>query len=178
MIISAKESKRRGSWPDLTKEQRTYLITSIWREGISAAEIGDAVGASKGAIIGHYFRNRDALTDSPLMMSCAQKHKEGKLSPATLIKHARENKVEEEEKSVWEDNAEEIYVPRTPQRMRIKAIGIPDTTYAYADALNATLFENTGCMWPVNDGGPYLFCGHAKFGKYSYCEHHHDRSRG
>lgn len=43
--------------------------------------------------------------------------------------------------------------------------------------LRVTMFENTGCMWPANSGGPYLFCGHAKF-KGSYCERHYVRSIG
>lgn len=31
------------------------------------------------------------------------------------------------------------------------------------------------CRWPLNDGGPYLFCAAETTG--SYCEHHAERSR-
>jgi len=48
----------------------------------------------------------------------------------------------------------------------------------FLEPLKVLLEDCNGCTWPLNDGGPYLFCGHAKFGKYSYCEHHHERSRG
>lgn len=157
------------TWKTLTTEQKTHLIMHVWRDGITSQQIGEAVGASKGAITGHYFRNRDALVEYPLMPSGIQKHREGNLAPATIARHARANRVEEEE-----DDAEIAYAPRAPN-LRIKSVGVPDT--GYAAALNVTLFENTGCMWPVNDGGPYLFCGHVKF-KGSYCQHHHVRSMG
>lgn len=168
--LTTEEVRRRGIWSKLSTDQKIHLIKAIWREGIFAKQIGDAVGASKGSILGVYFRNRDALANHPLMPSGIQKHREGNLAPATIAKHERANRVEEQE-----DDAEIAYVPRAPS-LRIKAVGVPDTSYK--EALNVTLFENTGCMWPVNDGGPYLFCGHAKFGKYAYCEHHHERSRG
>ncbi len=157
------------TWKTLTTEQKTHLIMHVWREGITSQQIGEAVGASKGAITGHYFRNRDALADYPLMKSDRDKHRDGDIADSTRVKHERSNRVEDEE-----DEPDEIYVPRAPS-LRIKAVGVPDT--GYGAALNVTLFENTGCMWPVNDGGPYLFCGHVKF-KGSYCQHHHEASMG
>lgn len=158
------------TWKTLTTEQKTHLIKSVWRDDITSQQIGDAVGASKGAITGHYFRNRSELAEFPLMISGIQKHKEGKLAPSTLLKQARENRVEEEV-----EEREDIYVPRAPKTPNLKKVGVPDTSYPAA--LNVTLFENTGCMWPVNDGGPYLFCGHDK-AHGSYCQHHHARSLG
>lgn len=44
--------------------------------------------------------------------------------------------------------------------------------------LCVSLVDNNGCSWPVNDGAPYLFCGHSRLGKYSYCSMHHKISRG
>lgn len=167
--LTTEEVRRRGVWSKLSTDQKIRLIKVIWREGIFAKQIGDAVGASKGSILGIYFRNRDALVDYPLMPSGIQKHIEGNLAPSTIARHERENRVEEED-----GDTEIAYVPSAPN-LRIKAVGVPDT--GYAAALNVTLFENTGCMWPVNDGGPYLFCGHVKF-KGSYCQHHHVRSMG
>lgn len=60
--------------------------------------------------------------------------------------------------------------------VKIDAIIIPIRSFR-REPFNVTLFENTGCMCPVNDGGPYLFCGHGK-AHGSYCQHHHVRSMG
>ena len=62
---------------------------------------------------------------------------------------------------------------KSPPKPRIVKLIKP----RHPEPLLLGLVENTGCMWPVNDGGPYLFCGHVKF-KGSYCQHHHVRSMG
>ena len=33
------------------------------------------------------------------------------------------------------------------------------------------LHDVTGCKWPVNDGGPFLFCNAPK-DNHNYCDHH------
>lgn len=33
--------------------------------------------------------------------------------------------------------------------------------------------ECSECVWPENDGGPFLFCGHPKHNGGPYCEYHH-----
>lgn len=63
--------------------------------------------------------------------------------------------------------------PKSPPKPRIVKLNKP----RHPEPLRVGLVENRGCMWPVNDGGPYLFCGHVKF-KGSYCKHHHVRSMG
>ena len=39
---------------------------------------------------------------------------------------------------------------------------------------NLTIFElsDATCRWPVNEGGPYVFCGHAVQAERSYCPEH------
>lgn len=64
--------------------------------------------------------------------------------------------------------------PKSPPKTRIVKLSKP----MHPEPLRVGLIENDGCMWPVNDGGPYLFCGHTKLGKYSYCQRHHVRSLG
>lgn len=39
------------------------------------------------------------------------------------------------------------------------------------------LLKAGDCRWPVNEGGPYLFCGAAKINGHSYCEKHHMMSK-
>lgn len=34
------------------------------------------------------------------------------------------------------------------------------------------------CRWPVNDGGPFLFCAEPRIPGCPYCAHHRDVARG
>lgn len=123
------------TWKTLTTPQKTHLIQSIWRDGITATEIANAIGVTKGVISGHYWRYRDELSETPLQSHGARSAK-------------------------------------------VRSIPLPEPTIAPYEPLYVSLVDNNGCSWPVNDGAPYLFCGHAKLGKYSYCSMHHKLSRG
>lgn len=48
------------------------------------------------------------------------------------------------------------------------------------EPLNLTLMElpANGCKWPVNDGGPFLFCGHEREPGRPYCTFHENLSVG
>ena len=133
------------TWTNLTTSQKTHLIASVWREGISASEIASAIGVTKNVISGHYSRNRDELALFPLS---------GKAGTKAVAKPKP--------------------APAPKPKKRAKTVRIKPKEYG----LFVMLEDCDGCTWPLNDGGPYLFCGHAKFGKYAYCEHHHERSRG
>ncbi len=143
------------NWPALTIEQKLYLIQSVWREDISATEIALAIGVSKGTIIGYYGRNKAALADTPLS---SRKGKQKTNAPRKSRAKSQEDK----------------------ERDRLARMGLPKPVRhaPHVHGLYVLLEDCNGCTWPFNDGGPYLFCGHAKFGKYAYCEHHHERSRG
>ncbi len=166
-MITAEESQRRGVWTTLSKEQRTHLIQSIWRDGISAAEIGQAVGCSKNAVIGHYSRHGQSLSDYPLPMSMVERNRTGN------IKESTRNRRQYADNHTKPKNTR--LPPIKPSQPDLPKHAIPSTA---GIGLYVSMMDNTGCTWPLNDGGPYLFCGHVKFGKYSYCEHHHERSRG
>ncbi len=146
------------TWTKLTNAQKTHLIQTIWRENISANEIGMAVGCSRNAVIGHYRRHPVGLEFVPLRVSIAERS--AKKASSKPVKKPANKPKPFKFKSV---------APELP------VFDIPSTD---GYGLYVTLADNTGCMWPLNDGGPYLFCGHAKFGKYAYCEHHHELGRG
>lgn len=51
----------------------------------------------------------------------------------------------------------------------------PKVSIAPSDMSYATLADRTGCAFPVNNGGPFLFCN-AEVGEQSpYCAHHRQR---
>lgn len=55
----------------------------------------------------------------------------------------------------------------------------PERHSAEPAPLNLRVWEipDNGCHWPVNDGGPYLFCGHVRSGHPVYCSHHAPRAK-
>ena len=40
------------------------------------------------------------------------------------------------------------------------------------NTIPVNLFERTGCAWPVNEGGPFLFCNAMRHESSPYCPHH------
>lgn len=158
------------TWKALTKEQKAHLIKSVWRDGITSTQIGMAVGATKGSIVGFYYHHRDMLEDCPLPKSVAEKNRTGDYTQATIIRHRQlEAKAERERRSRI---ASLVTSFKTPE---FEAADIPSTDDG---GLYVTMADNVGCKWPLNDGGPYVFCGHDRLGKYSYCARHQDRSVG
>lgn len=144
-------------WRNLKPDQRTYLIKSVWREGISARQIADAVGATRNSIIGHYNHHGSKFPDYPLQKTIQQRISDGEFKTKKTKRPAKKLLLKFKTAPVFETHE------------------IPSTD---GYGLYVTLADNNGCMWPLNDGGPYLFCGHAKLGKYAYCQHHHVRSMG
>lgn len=165
------------TWPTLNIEQRVYLIKSVWREGMTARQIGDAVGASKGAIIGFYYRHRAALSGTPMIMGDVEKKRTGTLSPETIKRYERAAAKKERDRIKAEtDKAFSDAGLDLAKNWRKEYGG--DFSTVDTVGLYVRLEDNNGCSWPLNDGGPYLFCGHGKIDKSSYCQHHHDRSKG
>lgn len=153
------------TWSKLNPEQRIDLIKTVWHANISATGLAVAIGCSRNSICGFYGRYRDKLPDHPLQMGVHQKRLLGNLKKGTITR-----------RRYYDDPPAPPPPSFVPQDAgtRFIAYEIPSTA---DDGLFVTLMDNTGCMWPLNDGGPYLFCGHVKF-RGSYCQHHVTRSRG
>lgn len=64
------------------------------------------------------------------------------------------------------------YGHRGQSRPPSKPVPMP-TTVPEPVTTPVGLLDRTGCAWPVNDGGPFLFCNHPTEG--TYCEHHRQR---
>lgn len=168
------------TWKSMNLEQRIHLIRAVYRHGMTAREIAAAIGTTKGSIIGIYGRNKDKLADTPLGLSDFQRHLTGDVTEASKRRHLKKKgvQVDKEEQTSYVPPATDWAAMGRMAQQRFPVLhGILDDTEYDEFALRVTLTENDGCMWPVNDGGPYLFCGHVKL-KGSYCERHHVRSLG
>jgi len=64
-----------------------------------------------------------------------------------------------------------IKEPRPP-RSKMRTAPQPRKHIEHPPMTPVTLQERAGCCFPVNDGGPYLFCDNPKHDRSSYCEFH------
>jgi GcrA cell cycle regulator len=132
----------------MTIQHRTVDIEAsakLWSEGLSASQIARRFGVSRNVVIGIAYRNRDRFPPR-------QKRK-----PAPRREPTRR--------------------PR-PQAPELQAEPeIPATAYDAERLSHAKqLHQLTAgeCFWPLNTGGPYLFCAAETTGRY--CRNHHARS--
>ncbi len=137
------------NWSDLTASAKIQRVRDVYRAGMSAFQIGKAIGEpSRNAIIGLYKRNPGLRADCPLQ-PIEVKH-ETTRAPAKRL-----NQV--------------VYSP-------VRRVPLPNPTPMPAHApepLMVPLMELGArqCKWPMNDGGPFLFCGNPS-GDKVYCRHH------
>lgn len=50
--------------------------------------------------------------------------------------------------------------------------------YETARLPGVLMVDNKGCNWPLNEGGPFLFCGCEKYQLKPYCRYHVIKARG
>lgn len=132
--------------------EKIEAIRAAYRPGSSTAVIAQALGVSRSSILSIYHRNKKLAADCPLPPPLkSNKPKSSKIAP-----------VQRRQKTVASAK------PNIPMPMAL----IPKPV-VMQDSLNVTL-ENlgTGCKWPVNDGGPFLFCGCRRNEHKSYCDWH------
>jgi GcrA cell cycle regulator len=132
----------------MTIQHRTVDIEAsakLWSEGLSASQIANRFGVSRNVVIGIAYRNRDRFPPR-------QKRK-----PAPRREPTRRPRQQAPE------------VQAEPE--------IPATAYD-AERLQSAkqLHQLTAgeCCWPLNTGGPYLFCAAETTGRY--CRNHKARA--
>lgn len=139
-------------------------IADMLREGKSASEIGAHFGVSRNAVIGLVHRNKE-LREIGFKRSPGPQNIEKVRAisvAATRGKNVRGGKVSVN---------------------RLKAVAPPIEAPEPVDApepRNLTLMELTErtCRWPVNDGGPFLFCGCEAGLDRPYCDFHTELAKG
>ncbi|MDX0530762.1 GcrA family cell cycle regulator [Sinorhizobium medicae] len=133
----------------MTIQHRTVDIEAaakLWRDDLSASQIAKRFGVSRNVIVGLAFRNRGLF---PWRGDAGKKSR----APGQA-KTSR---------------------PRKPELRREPEI--PATAYDAERLQSAKLFHHLSareCCWPLNTGGPYLFCAEETTGRY--CRNHHARS--
>lgn len=147
-------------WSKLGTEGRADAIRAAWEPGIAASGIGAKIGVTRNAIIGMYTRHRSEFTDYPLQASVTAKsaHRSRMATSKPKSKPAPTTRP-----AVISSN--EIAV-RRPESMPAPSEA-PEPRNVLLEHLRARQ-----CRWPINDGGPFLFCGNATDAAVNYCPYH------
>ncbi len=142
-------------------EERDGELVRLFKDGLSQAKIADALGAaSKDAVAGRIERLRKRGVDIP-------PRKRKAVTPLGPTKPHRSPGLNFHG-GVRPSSAGKP-LPRTGPR--------PDEPAP----LNLTLLQlgPRNCRWPVNDGGPFRFCGaRTAGGGMKYCPYHHELAHG
>lgn len=136
----------------MTIQHRTVDIeaaSKLWKDDLSASQIARRFGVSRNVIVGIAFRNRAFFPEKQRSRSTRPQ----KAAPTPRKVETRK--------------------PYTPHEREPVPVNDYDVRrLPYAKHLEDLLPGE--CKWPLNSGGPYLFCAAKTAGKY--CEHHQSRA--
>lgn len=172
------------AWKKLTPARKVALIQELYQpESTSATDLANRIFCTYGqrvprnAIIGLYARKPELRMNFPLTgINQNSIPSSAKSEHLKQIAEARREKAAQDAK----DRAEKALAP-TPEPHVVSLIANRRAAmkeWADANSKNLTLLElTTGvCRWPVNDGGPFLFCGcnieHQHRKQSMYCTYH------
>jgi GcrA cell cycle regulator len=155
--------------PFVWTEEITATAAEMWNAGISGTVIARTIGASRNAVISKAHRTQDLFT---------ARHGAGKGIRSDLgpRKPAKGIVFQRSRKSKQQREAERL--------LHLERLAMPDPNSYDAERLpHAKTLLDRGpreCCWPVNSGGPFLYCAAEATdgpteGSRTYCRHHHLR---
>lgn len=162
--------------------ERKQMVKEMLREGLTgdqmAARLGN--GITRNAVIGFVHRNPD-LKAIGFKRSPGPQNIEKKRDLAIAAKRRKNvrggtvslNKI----KAIQAPAIVELFdaVPDIPGRFGAPHVaGIP----MWDDVRGRSMLTQHRCTWPINDGGPFLFCGEAKKSDRPYCAFHNMAALG
>jgi hypothetical protein len=144
--------------PFTAKELET--IKTMWEQGHSGSVIGAALKRSRCSILGKLAR-----------LGIKGRRAAVQIQRATKVPKAEAK----ETRHKGADAYRILHAIRTRQEVatRIAAVApkLPKSRIV-PGSKPVTLFERTGCCFPVNEGGPFLFCDQPLHGRVLYCDAH------
>lgn len=148
-----------------SKEQEETLAR-MWAKGCTCSTIGAAIGKTRNAVIGKRLR-----LGLPGRGETTLKYR-GNVRTTRKVNKPPEKRVltPPHIAKLREFEAKMKAAPTQEPKQTLESAPAP---------LNLTIIDLTDhtCKWPVNDGGPFLFCGHEKEFGVPYCAYHQRISR-
>lgn len=140
-------------------DERVQKLRDLWNAGFSASDIAQRLGdVTRNGVIGKAHRIGLATHKLAYDPNQPRVRKEPR-EPVTRV-----NKVK--------------LAPPPPPPKPVKvapAAPMPEFSVPKPKPFMTTLLDLQcdECKWPMNDGGPFLFCGHQQHAGGAYCEYHH-----
>lgn len=134
-------------------DERVEKLRNLWNDGLSASQIAARLGGvSRNGVIGKAHRiglAKRKFAYDPAKPRPRREHAERVIRPKKV----------------------KLAPPPPPVEVAhaAPAVGLPKPKPFMKTLLELQCDE---CKWPVNDGGPYLFCGHQRHAGGAYCEYH------
>lgn len=142
------------------RDWRLTILTTGWAQGKSQSQLADELGCTSSAVAGKV--NRLGLPGRREQMLAKLRETRDALAP--IIRSSRKRP------------------PRPQLDPELPAIALPAPSLDDAKIPREQLkhlweLEHGMCKFPVNDGGPYLFCAAKAIDGSHYCHPHYLRSR-
>lgn len=142
--------------------ERISELSKLWDQGLSASEIGKALGVSKNAVVGKAHRLKLPARPSPIKRGGPSKPRTNK--PAlTPPRQTAASKMEcRPVKPLIDEPEHELRSPILNRR----------------SARSSAATGSSKCLWPIGDPGDkdFHFCGEPSVSGKPYCEEHCQRA--
>lgn len=161
------------TWTPELKDQ----VADMLHEGLSASQIAARIGdVTRNAVIGVV--NRDKRLKE-IGFKRAKSENDGTVTARAKRISAASNRKKNVRGGTVSRNRLKI-VPTPPIVEIFEAIpDVPGRFGApHVAGVDLMMLTEHRCKWPINDGGPFLFCGEAKKSDRPYCAFHAQASIG
>lgn len=139
---------------DIWTEENMKKAAQMWDKGLSMGEIAKELGTTRGSVSGKISRNRSMFP---------QKEKTVK-EPVLIKKKLREYQ---------KPSSAMRFVLGAPKTVKFKEPELDE--YEKARLPGVSLVDNNGCMYPLTESVPHMFCGCNRVELGRYCEYHAEK---
>lgn len=136
-------------------EDNTKKAAEMWANGATMSQIAKVVGVSRNAVSGKISRTRDIFPEKGVAQARIEK----------IITPLKRKAVEHQKPS-----SAMRFVLGAPKTVKFNEPKLDE--YEKARLPGVSLVDNNGCMYPLTENGPHMFCGCERVDSKRYCEYH------
>lgn len=155
--------------------------STLWNDGHSSGQLAKLFGVSRNVIIGLANRNREMFQPKRAgsrFTDPTQRVVKNKKREISAEEREARNQRRKERRATKSETAEDKRQQREERASGLRQRGFTAAIDILRQATGKQLHELSSCEchWPVNDGGPYLYCAAVSTDDSDYCAEHLERS--